>query len=153
MSLVVTATDEGGLSWSFTFPTEWAPPCFHFAVRAFLDNRCWKVGQGAGDRHHGHQDRQTYDMLNSFSVVSSRTASTDQCHSPCQNYEAGSQTRTWEKFQHRLNQCLSNCGQRRYAGGFEKKALQKIVSDIERMKNTPVHVCWNCLCWLSFNRK
>jgi hypothetical protein len=35
---------------------------------------------------------------------------------------------------------------------FRKKHCKKTVSDTERMKNTPVHVCWNCLCWLSFNR-
>jgi hypothetical protein len=40
---------------------------------------------------------------------------------------------------------LSNCGPRRFArwsaGGYERKRIAIIVSDTERMKNTPIHVC------------
>jgi hypothetical protein len=33
------------------------------------------------------------------------------------------------------------CGPRRFAGGFGRKSVSKIVSDTGRMKNTPIHVC------------
>jgi hypothetical protein len=40
-----------------------------------------------------------------------------------------------------VEQCFSNCGSRRPAGGFGRKRIVKIVSDTERMKNTPILVC------------
>jgi hypothetical protein len=39
-----------------------------------------------------------------------------------------------------LEQCFSNCGPRRSAGGFGRKSIAKLVSDTERMKNTPIPV-------------
>jgi hypothetical protein len=40
-----------------------------------------------------------------------------------------------------LRQCFSNCGPRQSAGGFGRISIAKIVSDTERMKNTPVYAC------------
>jgi hypothetical protein len=46
---------------------------------------------------------------------------------------------------HLVSQCFSNCGLQRFARwsarGFERKKNSKIVSDTERMKKTPMHVC------------
>jgi hypothetical protein len=36
---------------------------------------------------------------------------------------------------------VSPGGRRRSAGGLGRKSIAKIISDTERMKNTPLHVC------------
>jgi hypothetical protein len=38
-------------------------------------------------------------------------------------------------------QCITTCGPRRSTGDFGRRTISKIVSETEKMKNTPIHVC------------
>jgi hypothetical protein len=44
-------------------------------------------------------------------------------------------------------------GSRRATGGFRRKCIVKIVSDIGRMRNTPVHVCANTAILVHLQKK
>jgi hypothetical protein len=53
-----------------------------------------------------------------------------------------------------IRKCFSNCGPRRSTGSFRRKSIaKKCVKHRTNEKYTHTCLCYNCLCWLTFNKK